>query len=131
MRQRTTGICDKTDTCRGHFFFLFRHAGPGYFREVPMNRFSTAVSGAQLSEKVTLKHAHSSGFAHPTATFDPSIHISIERPTHCCQKTPNPPRVGHLNLPTPEKFRQNRPTLAAAAISSVHRGGIWRFMAAP
>ena len=92
MRQRTTGICYKLARCRGQNFFLFHPAGPGYFREVPMNRFSIAVSGAQLSGKVTLKHAHSSGFAHPTATFDPSIHISIERPTHCCQKRQIPPR---------------------------------------
>jgi hypothetical protein len=50
-----------------------------------MSRFSSAGSGAQLSGKVTLKHAHSSRFAHPTATFDPFIHISIERPTRWYQ----------------------------------------------
>jgi hypothetical protein len=59
-----------------------------------MKRFSIEGSGAQVSKKVTLKHAHSSRFAHPTATFDPStcIHSSSERPTHWCQNIPNPPR---------------------------------------
>tara|TARA_B100000780_G_scaffold107630_1_gene75294 strand:+ start:372 stop:689 length:318 start_codon:yes stop_codon:yes gene_type:complete len=56
-----------------------------------MNRFSTAGGEAQLSEKVTLKHAHSSRFAHPTATFDPSIHISIGRPTRWYQKEKSSP----------------------------------------
>jgi hypothetical protein len=31
-----------------------------------MNCFSIEGTGAQLSEEVTLKHAHSSRFAHPT-----------------------------------------------------------------
>jgi hypothetical protein len=61
-----------------------------------MNRFSSEGSGAQLSGKVTLKHAHGSRFAHPTATFNPSIRggggdIIIDRPTHWCQNIPNPP----------------------------------------
>ena len=92
MRQRTTGICYKPARCRGQNFFLFHPAGPGYFREVPMNRFSTAVSEAQLSEKVTLKHAHSSRFAHPTASFGPSIRINIERPTRWYQHEKKSPR---------------------------------------
>ena len=37
------------------------------------------------------KHAHNSGYGHPNATFDPSTHNSIERPTHCCLKIPDPP----------------------------------------
>ena len=72
--------------------FLISPGRTRVFREVPMNRFSTAVSGAQLSEKVTLKHAHSSGCAHPTATFDSSIHTSIERPTRWYQHKKKSPR---------------------------------------
>ncbi len=89
-------------------FFLFHPAGAAYFFEVPMNRFWTAGSGAQLSGKVTLKHAHSSCFAHPTATFDPSIHISIEIPTRWYQKEKNAPAlravVGLARLVAPQKI---------------------------
>ncbi len=71
-----------------------------------MHRFSIEGSGAQLSEEVTLKHAHSSCFAHLSATFDPSIHISIERPTRWYQKEKNAPAlravVGLARLATPQ-----------------------------
>ena len=90
MRQRTTGICYKTDRYQGQKKFLFHSAEPKYFREVLMDRFSTARSGAQLSGKVTLKHAHSSRFAHPTTAFDPSIHINIERPTRYQKEKKSP-----------------------------------------
>ena len=89
-------------------FFLFHPAGAGYVFGVPINRFWTAGSGAHLSEKVTLKHAHSSCFAHPTATFDPSIHISIERPTRWYQKEKTCPTlravVGLARLVAPQKI---------------------------
>ena len=71
-----------------------------------MNRFSIEGSGAHLSEGVTLKHAHSYRCAHPTATFDPSIHISIERPTRWYRKEKNAPTlravVGLARLATPQ-----------------------------
>ena len=73
-----------------------------------MNRFSIEGSGAHLSEEVTIKHAHNSRFAHPTATFDPSIHISIERPTRWYQKEKTSPTlravVGLARLVAPQKI---------------------------
>ena len=58
-----------------------------------MNRFSIEGSGAQLNEEVTLNYAHRSRFAHPTATFDPSIHTNIERPTRWFQSEKNRPAL--------------------------------------
>jgi hypothetical protein len=80
-------------TCTEVKKFLFHPAGSGYFWEVLTKRFSTAGSGAQLSGKITLEHAHSPGFAHRTATFDPSIHTSIERPTRWYQHEKHPPTL--------------------------------------
>jgi len=106
MHRRTTRICDENGQVLRSKFFLFHPAGARYVFGVPINRFWTAGSGAHLSEKVTLKHAHSSCFAHPTATFDPSIHISIERPTRWYRKEKTCPTlravVGLARLATPQ-----------------------------
>jgi hypothetical protein len=96
-----------------------------------MNRFLIEGSGAQLSEEVTLEHAHSSRFAHPTAPFDPSIHISIERPTHWCQNIPNPPLIGTRTCPGKKRFARSGPPWLLQPFEVVHRGGIGRFFAGP
>ena len=92
-----------------------------------MNRFSIEGSGAHLSEGVTLKHAHSSRFAHPTATFDPSIHISIERPTHWCQNIPNPPPIGTRTWRGKKRFARSGPPWLLQPFEVGHRDGDWAF----
>ena len=131
MHRQTTRICDENGQVLRSNFFLFHPAGAGYVFGVPINRFWTAGSGAHLSEKVTLKHAHSSCFAHPTATFDPSIHISIERPTHWCQNIPNPPPIGTRTCPGKKRFARSGPPWLLQPFEVVHRGGIGRFFAGP
>ena len=131
MHRRTTRICDENGHVLRSKFFLFHPAGAGYVFGVPINRFWTAGSGAHLSEKVTLKHAHSSCFAHPTATFDPSIHISIERPTHWCQNIPNPPPIGTRTCPGKKRFARSGPPWLLQPFEVVRRGGIGRFFAGP